>query len=96
MGVRARRKRVSAEVRGALILDAPTLMHEAALAGVGLAYLAEWSVTDDVKAGRLVPRPCRLDALRRQALYYPANRHVPAGLRAFVAMIREVGKPPSL
>jgi DNA-binding transcriptional LysR family regulator len=89
------RKKISAEVRGALTLDAPTLMHEAALAGAGLAYLAEWSVADDVKAGRLVrvladwtPSSGGL------ALYYPANRHVPAGLRAFVALIREVAKTP--
>jgi DNA-binding transcriptional LysR family regulator len=51
-------------------------------------------VLDDVKAGRLVrvladwtPSSGGL------ALYYPANRHVPAGLRAFVALIREVAKP---
>ena len=93
--VRGRRK-ASTEVRGALTLDAPTLMHEAALAGAGLAYLAEWSVIDDVKAGRLVrvladwtPSSGGL------ALYYPANRHVPAGLRAFVALIRERAKEKS-
>ena len=88
-------RKVSVDVRGALVLDAPTLMHEAALAGAGLAYLAEWSILDDVKAGRLVrvledwsPSAGEL------ALYYPANRHVPAGLRAFVALIRERAKKP--
>jgi DNA-binding transcriptional LysR family regulator len=87
------RKKVSIEVRGALILDAPTLMHEAALAGAGLAYLSEWSVIDDVQAGRLLrvltdwtPSSGGL------ALYYPANRNVPAGLRAFVALVRECAK----
>ncbi len=72
-------------------------MHEAALAGAGLAYLAEWSVIDDVKAGRLarVLGDWTLSS-GRLALYYPANRHVPAGLRAFVALIREVAKPPRL
>ena len=72
-------------------------MHEAALAGAGLAYLAEWSVIDDVKAGRLarVLGDWTLSS-GRLALYSPANRHVPAGLRAFVALIREVAKPPRL
>ena len=86
-------RKVSVDVRGALTLDAPTLMHEAALSGAGLAYLAEWSIIDDVKAGRLArvledwtPSSGGL------ALYYPMNRHVPAGLRAFVALIRERAK----
>jgi DNA-binding transcriptional LysR family regulator len=84
-------RKVSVDVRGALTLDAPTLMHEAALAGAGLAYLAEWSVNDDVKAGRLVRvledwTPSSGDL----ALYYPAGRHAPAALRAFVSLIREV------
>jgi DNA-binding transcriptional LysR family regulator len=88
-------RKVSVDVHGALTLDAPTLMHEAALAGAGVAYLAEWSVIDDVKAGRLVrvledwtPSSGGL------ALYYPAGRHAPAGLRAFVALIREVVRAP--
>jgi DNA-binding transcriptional LysR family regulator len=89
------RKKVSVDVHGPLTLDAPTLMHEAALAGAGLTYLAEWSVKDDVKAGRLV-RVLENWTLSSGglALYYPSNRHVPAGLRAFVALIREVIKAP--
>lgn len=84
-------RKVSVDVRGALTLDEPTLMHEAALAGAGIAYLAEWTVADDVKAGRLV----RIledwtPASGELALYYPAGRHASAGLRAFVALIREV------
>ena len=86
-------RKVSVDVQGPLVLDAPTLMLEAALAGVGLAYLAEWSVADDVAAGRLV----RLledwtPASGGLALYYPANRHASAGLRAFVALVREGAK----
>jgi len=87
------RKKVSTEVRGALILDAPTLMHEATLAGTGLAYLSESSVIDDVQTGRLVRVLTDwMPSSGRLSLYYPANRHVPAGLRAFVALIRERAK----
>jgi DNA-binding transcriptional LysR family regulator len=71
----------------------PTLMHEAALAGAGLAYVAEWSIVDDVKSGRLI-RVLEDWTVSSGglALYYPANRYAPAGLRAFVALIREVVK----
>jgi DNA-binding transcriptional LysR family regulator len=90
----ARRKtKVSVEVSGPLTLDAPTLMREAALAGAGLAYLSEWSVAEDVAAGRLV-RVLEewMPSSPGLALYYPGHRHVPSGLRAFVDLIREVAR----
>jgi DNA-binding transcriptional LysR family regulator len=79
------------DVPGKLILDAPMLMLDAVRAGMGLAHLAEWYVTEDIGAGRLVrvlqewtpPFP-------GLALYYPAGRHVPAGLRVFIDLIREL------
>jgi DNA-binding transcriptional LysR family regulator len=82
---------VTVDVAGALTLDEPTLMLEAALAGAGLAYLSEWSVASEIAAGRLVrvleewlpPSP-------GLCLYYPGRRHVPAALRAFIDLIREV------
>jgi len=89
-------RKVSVEVHGALTLDAPTLMREAALHGVGLAYLADWSIAEDVEAGRLIrvledwtPSSGGL------CLYYPGHRYVPAGLRAFVNVIREVTRARS-
>ena len=79
------------DVPGALILDEPSLILEAARAGAGLALLVEPYVAADVAAGRLVrvlqdwtpPFP-------GLALYYAPGRHVPAGLRAFIDLIREV------
>jgi DNA-binding transcriptional LysR family regulator len=66
-------------------------MIEAALNGAGLAWLSQWSIADHLKTGRLIrvlddwtpsyPGLC---------LYYPGHRHVPAGLRAFITVIREV------
>ena len=80
------------DVPGSLMLDESTLMHQAALAGAGIAYLAQWSVAADIAAGKLqrvledwtpeYPGLC---------LYYPGRRHIPAGLRAFINLIREVG-----
>jgi DNA-binding transcriptional LysR family regulator len=75
---------------GALTLDDPGLMLAAARAGLGLAYLTEWNVSADLEAGTLVrvleDWTPPLDGL---CLYYPGRRHVPAGLRALIDMIRE-------
>jgi DNA-binding transcriptional LysR family regulator len=77
------------DVPGELSLDEMTLMHEAVRAGVGLSYLSEWTVKADLASGRLVQV---LDdwtpAYPGLCLYYPGRRHVPAGLRAFIDLIR--------
>jgi DNA-binding transcriptional LysR family regulator len=79
------------DVPGRLILTEIQSMRRAACAGLGLALLSEWHIADDLAAGRLVsvlddwcpPFP----GLR---LYYPGRRHLPAGLRALVDLIREL------
>jgi len=75
---------------GALTLDEPGMMLAAARAGLGLAYLTEWNVSADLVAGTLVrvleEWTPPLDGL---CLYYPGRRHVPAGLRALIDMIRD-------
>jgi DNA-binding transcriptional LysR family regulator len=73
-----------------LILSEPRAALQAVRAGVGLAFLSEWHLTEDLASGRLVtvlddwcpPFP----GLR---LYYPRHRYVPAGLKALVELIRE-------
>lgn len=75
---------------GPLILDEPLLMLDAARAGLGLAYLSEWNVAEDLATGRLVrvleewtpffPGLC---------LYYSGRRHVPSALRALINLVRD-------
>jgi DNA-binding transcriptional LysR family regulator len=78
------------DVRGSLVVGNDALVHRAALDGLGLGYLSEWTIAEDVAAGRLVRVLDRWfrddDAL---CLYYPAHRHVSASLRAFVGVVRD-------
>lgn len=85
-----RGEKVEVDVQGALTLDEMTVMLEAALEGVGLAYLSEWSVREHIAEGRLVPvLEDWCPPYPGLCLYYPGRRHVPAGLRALIDLIRE-------
>lgn len=81
---------VRIDAKGPLMLDESELVLQAARAGLGLAYLTEWNVANDLQAGTLV-RVLEgwTPALDGLCLYYPSRRHVPAGLRALIDMIRE-------
>jgi DNA-binding transcriptional LysR family regulator len=77
------------DVPGTLILNQEGLMIEAALAGLGVAYVFESSVRDALKGRRLISV---LDdwcpGFPGAFLYYPGNRNVPAALRAFVDTVK--------
>jgi len=82
---------ITLDVPGQLTLDDPSLTLEAALAGMGLAYLAEWRISESVHEGKLrrvldgfVPPRAGL------CLYYPSRRYQPAGLRALISFIEGV------
>lgn len=81
---------VTIDVPGRLTLDDPTVMLEAARAGVGLAYVADFHLSRDAATGTLVevlsPWAFTVPGL---CLYYPGRRHVPAGLKALANLIRE-------
>jgi DNA-binding transcriptional LysR family regulator len=85
-----RGKEAKIDVSGSLTLDSHHLLLDAAIQGVGLAWTSEFAAAPHIAAGRLVqvledwtpPFP-------GLALFYPGHRHVPAGLRAFIEVIRE-------
>ena len=83
---------VSIDVEGQVTLSQPDLMREAARAGLGLTYLAEFNVSEDLAAGTL-ERVLEdwTPPFDRLCLYYPGRRHVPAALRALIDLIRERG-----
>jgi DNA-binding transcriptional LysR family regulator len=79
------------EVPGVLTLDQPTLMREAALAGAGLAYLRQVWIAQDIAAGRLVRVLNKwMPSSPTLCLYYPGRRNIPASLRAFIDVAREI------
>lgn len=87
---RKRNQEVTIDVPGALTLDNSMLMVEAAIAGLGIAYVPESFAQNALSEGSLVtvledwcphiPGLC---------LYFPRNRHMPPNLRAFIDMIRQ-------
>ncbi|KHK56529.1 LysR family transcriptional regulator [Burkholderia sp. A9] len=83
-------KRVTVDVDGPLTLGNQNLMVDAALAGIGIAWITESRVAGHVAAGRLVRvLPAWGQDFGALCLYYPANRHPPAALRLFVEAVRE-------
>lgn len=78
------------DVSGRLTLDEGGMIHEAALAGHGLAYMSEWQFERDLRDGRLVQLLADwTPSFPGLCLYYPGRRHVPAGLRALIDLIQE-------
>ncbi|MEO9077895.1 MAG: LysR family transcriptional regulator [Rhodanobacter sp.] len=80
---------LSIDAPGTLILNQEGLMIEAALAGLGVAYVFESSVRDALKAGRLISvLEDWCPAFPGAFLYYPSNRNVPSALRALVDVVK--------
>ncbi|MCL6709194.1 LysR family transcriptional regulator [Pseudomonas sp. R2.Fl] len=83
------------DVDGPMTLQHMDLMLEAAVAGLGLAYMTTRRAADDVAAGRLeavledwsppFPGLC---------LYFPSRRHLPPATRAFIDLAREMTRAP--
>ncbi len=80
----------SVDVKGPLTLDDMPSTLEAVRAGLALGLLSIWHVREDIASGRLV-RVLEdwTPPFAGLCLYYPSRRHAPAGLRAFVELIRE-------
>lgn len=84
----------SIDVSGSLTLDSHHLMLEAALQGAGIAWTNEFAASAHLESGSLV-RVLKdwTPEYPGLSLYYPANRYMPAGLRAFINLVREIVKP---
>ncbi|MDX8521498.1 LysR family transcriptional regulator [Mesorhizobium dulcispinae] len=81
------------EANGTIVLDDEELMVEAAIEGLGVAYVADWAVEAALSEGSLrkiltawVPAP------EEVAVYYSGHRAVPPALRAFLDVVKELRK----
>jgi DNA-binding transcriptional LysR family regulator len=82
---------ISVDVPGQLTLNNSALTVEAAIDGLGIAYVPEHYCAQALADGRLtavLPEWC--PAGPGLALYYSGHRHVPAALRAFIDMLKAV------
>lgn len=81
---------VSLDVEGQITMDNINLMVEAALAGVGIAWVPQTVIADHLQGGRLINLlPQWSPNYSGLCLYYPANRHPPIALRLFVQAVRD-------
>lgn len=82
---------VTVEVSGVLTLDHVELMAEAAVKGLGIAYVPERVARPYLASGEIVSV---LDdwcpSIPGLCLYYPGHRHVPQSLRAFISVLTEI------
>src|SRR5580658_9975228 len=78
------------DVPGTLTLDEDRLMLDAAIKGLGIAFVPERAASEAIASRKLslvLDDWCpRFPGL---CLYYPGHRQVPAGLRAFVDVLKE-------
>ena len=81
---------VQIDVQGSITLDESSLVRIAAQDGVGLGYVMEADVRDDIMAGRLV-RVLEdwTPILAPLALYYPGRKNPPAAFSAFLQAARD-------
>jgi DNA-binding transcriptional LysR family regulator len=81
------------DVTGAVVLDDEELMVDAAVRGLGVAYVIASTANAALAAGQLreVLSPW-MQISEAVAVYYPGHRAVPPALRAFLDVVREVGR----
>jgi DNA-binding transcriptional LysR family regulator len=78
------------DVDGPMTLGNPSLMVDAALAGIGIAWVPDYHVAEHLASGRLVHLlPEWSPSFPGACFYYPANRHPPTALRLFAQAVRE-------
>lgn len=84
---------VQIDVTGPITLDEASLSRIAVLEAVGIGYVMESDVRDDLDAGRLeAVLEDWTPPLAPLSLYYPGRRHPSAAFKAFIDLARELSK----
>jgi DNA-binding transcriptional LysR family regulator len=84
---------IAIEIKGTIVINDPLYARDLALAGVGLAYIFEPLVRDDLAAGRLT-RVLPDAAIEEPGLflYFPRRAAVAPKLRAFIDVARQLAR----
>ncbi|HZV54054.1 MAG TPA: LysR family transcriptional regulator [Rhodocyclaceae bacterium] len=80
---------------GRFVCNDGAVLHEWALAGMGLAWRSIWEVGEDLRWGRLIPvlDDCAAPPVGIHAVF-PQRRHLPLRVRLFIAMLQDsYGRP---
>jgi DNA-binding transcriptional LysR family regulator len=86
-------KSASIDVDGPMTLGNLNLMVEAALVGIGIAWVPHHLVAEHLASGRLIQVLAQWSpSFPGVCLYYPANRHPPTALRLFAQAVRDWAK----
>ncbi|MDR6530221.1 DNA-binding transcriptional LysR family regulator [Caulobacter rhizosphaerae] len=81
------------EVPGALSLNNSALMADAAIGGLGIAFIPQAVAAPALADGKLVPLlEDWLPAYPGLCLYHASRRLVPPALKAFIAVLRQAGR----
>ncbi|MCP3101692.1 LysR family transcriptional regulator [Myxococcus sp. K15C18031901] len=87
---------VAVEGRSRLRLDSGEALRDAAVAGMGIAFLPGFLVDPELARGRLAALlpSCETGTVRITALY-PSKSYLPAKVRRFIDLMVETWNPPS-
>jgi DNA-binding transcriptional LysR family regulator len=86
---------VEVPVTGSLTTDNGPALHAAALAGIGIVLMPDWSVREDIRAGRLVRlfaehRASHLEFENGVFAVYQRSRHLSARVRVFIDFLVDI------
>lgn len=75
-----------------MALNEPPAIKQAVLGGLGIGFISEWFIEEELRSGALVAvLQSWCPPFGGLRLYYPGHRFVPARLRALTALVRERG-----
>jgi len=82
-------------ISGKLLLTSAIGLQQCALAGMGIALLADWLVADDISSGKLIElfpawEVAALDFKSAAWFVYPSRSYVPLKVRVFIDYMRSV------
>lgn len=82
-------------IKGKLLLSSAIGLHQCALAGMGIALLADWLVWDDIASGTLIDlfpkwEVAAVDFKSAAWFVYPSRSYVPLKVRVFIDYMRSV------